>query len=83
MLHDPSPRFQDWLRTNRPDVYEQTTYTCIEISQRMAAQQYETVGMSSFRPYVPLVCPSSPLLPPSPLIQPQSPRAGTTSGSRC
>ena len=34
---------QDWLRTNRPDVYEQTQYTCVEISTRLAAQQYESV----------------------------------------
>lgn len=34
---------QDWLRTNRPEVYEQTQYTCVEISTRLAAQQYESV----------------------------------------
>ena len=44
VLHQPptdSP--QDWLRTNRPEVYENTTYTCVEISTRLAAQQYESV----------------------------------------
>eukprot|EP00798_Chlamydomonas_sp_ICE-L_P003189 gene3189-13203_t len=33
----------DWIRDNRPVEYEKTTYTCIEISSRLAAQQYETV----------------------------------------
>ncbi|GAX75066.1 hypothetical protein CEUSTIGMA_g2510.t1 [Chlamydomonas eustigma] len=33
----------DWLRDNRRDVYEQTCYTCVEISTRLAAEQYESV----------------------------------------
>lgn len=33
----------DWLRSNRPEVYEQTTYACVEISTRLATQQYENV----------------------------------------
>eukprot|EP00955_Chlamydomonas_euryale_P084717 363999-Chlamydomonas_euryale.AAC.13 len=33
----------DWLRRERPDVYEGTSYTCVEISAKLAAQQYDTV----------------------------------------
>lgn len=34
---------QDWIRDNRPEDYERTTYTCIEVSSRLAVQQYQTV----------------------------------------
>ena len=33
----------DWLRDNRPEVYEMTRYTTVEISTRLAARQYEVV----------------------------------------
>ncbi|MEW5300862.1 MAG: hypothetical protein WDW36_003761 [Sanguina aurantia] len=33
----------DWIRDNRPDDYLRTTYTCIEVSSRLAVQQYQTV----------------------------------------
>ena len=33
----------DWLRDNRPEVYEMTNYTCVEISTRLAARQFEAV----------------------------------------
>lgn len=33
----------DWLRDNRPEVYEMTSYTCVEISTRLAARQFEAV----------------------------------------
>eukprot|EP00983_Pelagomonas_calceolata_P102917 1158860-Pelagomonas_calceolata.AAC.3 len=33
----------DWIRDNRPDVYPDTTYTCLEISSKLAAQQYDAV----------------------------------------
>ena len=34
---------QNWLKENRPQDYARTTYTCLEISSRLAVQQYETV----------------------------------------
>ena len=33
----------DWLRDNRPEVYQETSYTCVEISTRLATRQYEVV----------------------------------------
>ncbi|KAF5828863.1 putative S-adenosyl-L-methionine-dependent methyltransferase-domain-containing protein [Dunaliella salina] len=33
----------DWIRDNRPDVYPETTYTCLEISSKLAARQYDTI----------------------------------------
>ena len=34
---------QDWIRDNRPDVYDSVSYTCLEISSHMAARQYDAV----------------------------------------